>query len=176
MSKMRELVALGVVLLCGTALGRPGREQSSGVNAGSRLRRMRVDELEALYRAGEAEAIPAGWFKGTAILAPGSVLGRILSRGATPVWQGKWFDAGGQGVVNRFFGLRMIRAEVHEGESWIDGRPAVVLDYSRTSRVFARYRDEIRRVEPGVYLGVMYDTRPQPPRRAMFFVLERVGR
>ena len=75
-------------------------------------------------------------------------------------------------AVNRFFGLPMIRAQVFQDQSWLDGAPALVLDYSRTSRVYAQYRDEIRQVAPGLFLGLMYArTTPQPTLR-MYFALE----
>jgi hypothetical protein len=54
----------------------------------------------------------------------------------------------------------------------MDGRPALIIDYSRTSHVYARYRDEIRQVGPGLYLGLMYTrTAPQPTLKT-YFLLE----
>ena len=80
------------------------------------------------------------------------------------VWQGKVFDPAEPLAVNRFFGLPMIRAQVYQDRSWLDGAPALVLDYSRTSRVYAQYRDEIRQVAPGLFLGLMYArTAPADP-------------
>jgi hypothetical protein len=75
-------------------------------------------------------------------------------------------------AVNRFFGLPLVRARVFQDQSWLDGAPALALDYSQTSRVYAQYRDEIRQVAPGLLLGLMYArTAPQPTLR-MYFVLE----
>ena len=49
-----------------------------------------------------------------------------------------------------------IRARVYQEESWFDGRNCIVLDYSQTSRICRWVRDEIREVDPGLYLGLVY--------------------
>jgi hypothetical protein len=50
----------------------------------------------------------------------------------------------------------------------------LILDYSRTSRVYAQYRDEIRQVGPGLYLGVMHArTAPQPTFKTYFALADR---
>jgi hypothetical protein len=49
-----------------------------------------------------------------------------------------------------------VRAEVSVGPSWLDDRPCVVLDYSRSSVVAGWIRDEIREVAPGLYLGLVW--------------------
>ena len=95
-----------------------------------------------------------------------------MAMGTRAVWQGKIFDPTGSSAVNRFFGLPIVRAQVYQDQSWLDGAPALVLDYSRTSRVYAQNRDEIRQVAPGLFLGLMYArTLPQPSLR-MYFALE----
>jgi hypothetical protein len=136
------------------------------------LRRMTQDELEQVYRQGTATAISEGPIRGTALLAPGTRRARTLSRGARLVWQGKVFEPGQTTAVNRFFGMRVVRAQVYQGPSWLDGQPALVLDYSQTSRIYADNRDEIRQVAPGLYLGLMYDRTTAPPGLVMTFALE----
>jgi hypothetical protein len=136
------------------------------------LLRMSPAELEMLYRQGTAAAIPAGRIRGTALLAPGTWRTRPLARGTRLVWQGKVFEPEQATAVNRFFGLRMIRAQVYQGPSWLDGAPATVLDYSQTSRVYAGNRDEIRQVAPGLFLGLMYDRTTAPPTLSMYFALQ----
>ncbi len=66
----------------------------------------------------------------------------------------------------------MIRGQLYQGPSWLDGAPALVLDYSQTSRIYADNRDEIRQVAPGLFLGLMYDRTTAPPRLSMYFALE----
>jgi hypothetical protein len=79
------------------------------------------------------------------------------------VWQGKVFDLfcpGGHAglLVNKItpFGLTFIVAKVYRDKSWLDGKDTIVIDYSKTSFVAKVIRDEIREIEPGVYLGKVW--------------------
>ena len=54
------------------------------------------------------------------------------------------------------FGIRVIRAKVYKGPSWVDGEECIVLDYSRTSLVAQWIRDEIREVAGRTYLGQVF--------------------
>jgi hypothetical protein len=73
-------------------------------------------------------------------------------------WQGKVFYPEQADLLNRVgpFGLLVARARVYRDASWMDGREAIVLDYSVSSLPFRAIRDEIREVAPGLYLGVVY--------------------
>jgi hypothetical protein len=121
------------------------------------------EELDEIYRKAEAGAIPTGDTRGTAILA-GSMFSKLVAVFARLfAWQGKVFDMfstdGQAGVlVNKItpFGLTFIVAKVYRDKSWLDGKDTIVIDYSKTS-FFARViRDEIREIEPGVYLGKVW--------------------
>jgi hypothetical protein len=68
--------------------------------------------------------------------------------------------------------MRVVRAQVYQGPSWLDGQPSLILDYSQTSRVYENNRDEIRQVAPGLWLGIMYDRTTSPPGLVMYFALE----
>jgi hypothetical protein len=158
---------------CGPLLVREARGQTpSAATSLDQLLRMSPAELESLYRQGTTVAIPEGPIRGTAILSPGTRRTRPLSRGARLFWQGKVFEPGGATAVNRFFGLRIVRAQVVQDSSWLDGGPALVLDYSQTSRIYANNRDEIRQVAPGLFLGLMYDRTTSPPGLKLYFALE----
>ena len=136
------------------------------------LIRMSPGELEQLYAQGVMAPIPAGKIRGQALLNPGTKLAVPTSRGSRLVWQGKIFNPDGQTAVNRFFGVRMIKANVYNAESWRDGRPALILDYSQTSLLYAPYRDEIRQIAPGLFLGLMFDRNTCPAKLKMYFALE----
>jgi hypothetical protein len=136
------------------------------------LLRMSPAEIESAYRQGTAVAIPPGRVRGTALIAPGTRRARAMSRGARVVWQGKVIEPDQASAVNRFFGMRMIRGQLYQGPSWLDGAPSLILDYAQTSRIYAGNRDEIRQVAPGLFLGLMYDRRTAPPRLSMYFALE----
>ena len=52
--------------------------------------------------------------------------------------------------------VEAIIAKVYKGPSWLDGKECIVLDYSQTSILAHRIRDEIRLISPGFYLGKVY--------------------
>lgn len=115
--------------------------------------------LDELYRASAAGPIPRGIGAGTAILAPKTRAGRLLAAFVrATAWQGKVVDDDGTHLVNLVSPLRRraIRARVYEDDSWLDGRRSIFIDYSKTSRLARWVHDEIREVEPGRYLGLVY--------------------
>ncbi len=121
------------------------------------------EELDDIYRNAQPGDIPCGDTRGTAILA-GSIFSKIVAAFARLfAWQGKIFDlfcADGQAgiLVNKItpFSATFIVAKVYRDKSWLDGRDTIVIDYSKTSFVAKVIRDEIREVEPGVYLGKVW--------------------
>ncbi len=121
------------------------------------------EALDEVYRQAEAGAIPEGDTRGTAIVAA-ALLARCYARFARLFgWQGKVFDLYGPGnqvgiLVNKItpFSLTFIVAKVYKDASWMDGRETIVIDYGSTSFFARKIRDEIREVEPGVYLGKVW--------------------
>ncbi len=116
-------------------------------------------DLDALFSASEPGPIPNGEGNGTAIIASGTVFSpEIASFINIFAWQGKVFDAAAGVLKNRIlpFGLNAIIAKVYKDASWLDGKECIVLDYSQTSEIAQWIRDEIRLIEPGMYLGKVY--------------------
>lgn len=128
--------------------------------------------LESLYRQSPPAPIPNGPVTGRPVILPGSIMAVPASKVGRAVWQGKIFDPVQGMAVNRFFGVEAIHGELSYGHSWLDGGPALILDYERTSRLYGPYRDELREVAPGLILGLMYDRRPPCPKRTRFFALD----
>jgi hypothetical protein len=116
-------------------------------------------DLDTLFSSVEAGPIPEGQADGTAIIAPGTEFSDEI---ATMInhfaWQGKVFDPQAGVLRNRIgpFGLNAIVARVYKDKSWLDGKECIVLDYSETSMVAHWVRDEIRMIDPGLYLGKVY--------------------
>ena len=120
---------------------------------------MTRSELDDLFGASPPGDIPTGRGRGTAIAYPGSRITTPFAAYTRAVlWQGKQFRPESHDLLNLItpFSLKAIRAEVYEGESWFDGKPCIVLDYSKSSKVARRIRDEIRQVRPNEYLGVVF--------------------
>jgi hypothetical protein len=119
---------------------------------------MSQQELDALFSRSPAGPTPSGVADGVAIVAPGTPIAPGLVRLLHLAWQGKVFYPEQADLLNRVgpFGLLIARARVYREDSWIDDKPAIVLDYSVSSLPFRAVRDEIREVAPGLYLGVVY--------------------
>jgi hypothetical protein len=122
------------------------------------LPRMSQQELDVLFSRSPAGPTPSGVADGIAIVAPGTPIARGLVPLLHLAWQGKVFYPEQVDLLNRVgpFGLLIARARVYRDASWMDGREAIVLDYSVSSLPFRAVRDEIREVAPGLYLGVVY--------------------
>jgi hypothetical protein len=124
-----------------------------------RLLAMSQQQLDDLFTSSPPGPIPNGEAKGTAIIAPGTTYSADIAAAiGIFAWQGKSFDAAHGVLVNRItpFGVNAIVAEVYVAPSWLDGKDCIVLDYSKTSTVAHRIRDEIREIAPNRYLGVVY--------------------
>lgn len=121
------------------------------------------EELDEIYKNAEAGEIPSGDTRGTAIVT-GSLFSKSLAAFARLfAWQGKVFDLfppdQKQGILlNKIsaFSLTFIVAKVYKDKSWMDGKETIVIDYSKTSFFAKKIRDEIREIEPGVYLGKVW--------------------
>lgn len=116
-------------------------------------------ELDDLFTKSPAGPIPDGSAKGTAIIAPGTVYSQEIAEAINLfTWQGKTFDAKRGVLTNKvsIIGFNAIVAEVYKGESWMDQKECIVLDYSKTSMVAHRIRDEIRQIGSNFYLGKVY--------------------
>jgi hypothetical protein len=120
---------------------------------------MSQSELDTLFTESPVGSIPDGEAEGTAIVAPGTTFSPTVAQFISLfAWQGKVFDAKKGILKNKIlpFGLNAIIAKVYKASSWLDGKECIVLDYSDTSFVAQWIRDEIRQVEPKLYLGKVY--------------------
>lgn len=122
-------------------------------------------ELDRLFESVPAGPIPKGDAAGEAIIHPGSIWARIIARFVHALaWQGKVFtpnpDGNGATLLNKVTaaGAHAIVARVYYNPSWLDGKECIVLDYSKTSLLARKVRDEIRLVDPQnqVYLGKVW--------------------
>jgi hypothetical protein len=123
------------------------------------LMKMTQAQLDELFTTSAPGEIPDGEAQGTAIIAAGSPFTPDIASFINHfAWQGKIFDAKKGVLKNKIlaFGLQAILAKVYKGPSWLDGKECIVLDYSETSFVAHWIRDEIRQIEPKLYLGKVY--------------------
>jgi hypothetical protein len=126
------------------------------------LMRYDYDELAALYRAAPAPATPA--------IADGRLDGRMLAwrwgslralaRSPRFVWQGKTLSAGG-GYNRVNLGAVLGRQQIFPFATRIvpslfDGKPTIDIDYDRPENPWwmRHIHDELRQLEPGLFLGL----------------------
>jgi hypothetical protein len=124
------------------------------------LLHMSDDELDELFRSSPAGEIPDGDADGQVIVGSEkeSVSDTVAWVAENLAWKGKVFDREKGELRNKIlpFGLKAVRAKVYKEASWFDGKETIVLDYSKTSVLAQRVRDEIREVAPGLYLGLVF--------------------
>ena len=116
-------------------------------------------QIGALFRAGDAGTIPDGRSRGTVLLGVGGLRARAAAMVSYALlWRGKVVNARQGRLKNLIsaFSVEAISAAVYQQDSWYDGKPCIVLDYSKTSFVARMIRDEIREIAPGVYLGLVF--------------------
>jgi hypothetical protein len=129
------------------------------VETGSSLVDRKRRELGKLFRSGTVPAIPDGHGRGWVLLGTGGLVSRWAAVLAYLLaWRGKVVDARAGRLKNLItpLAVQAIEADVYPAESWYDGQPCIVLDYSRRSFVARMIRDEIREVAPGVFLGLVF--------------------
>jgi hypothetical protein len=125
----------------------------------STLITMTKPELARLFSSGRAGAVPDGRGRGTVLLGTGGLAAQVAARLSYALaWRGKVVSARTARLLNILTPLQIeaIAAMIYKQDSWYDGAPCIVLDYSKTSFVARRIRDEIREIAPGVYLGIVF--------------------
>ncbi|GHF55557.1 hypothetical protein GCM10010218_41370 [Streptomyces mashuensis] len=131
------------------------------------LTAMSRPELDRLFRASPPGDIPRGTGAGTVLPGLGARVSRVLARvvrGA--IWRGKVFDSGGSELRDLVtpWAVPVCPARAYRDASLLDGHECIVLDRSpaspgappRRRLPVARVREEIRRIGPGLYLGVVH--------------------
>jgi len=117
-------------------------------------------ELDDLFRRSPAGGIPNGDADGKVLVGSENdkVSDNVAWVAKTLAWKGKVFNREKGDLKNKIlpFGIKAVRAKVYKQASWFDGKETIVLDYSKTSVVAQRVRDEIREIAPGLYLGLVF--------------------
>jgi hypothetical protein len=119
----------------------------------------RRPELARLFSSGRVGAIPDGRGRGTVLLGTGGLAAQAAALlSYSLAWRGKVVSARTARLLNILTPLQIeaIEAVIYKQDSWYDGAPCIVLDYSKTSFVARRVRDEIREIAPGVFLGIVF--------------------
>ena len=148
--------ALAVVLACAALAGAHPNDTMTL----ARLQKLCPAELEALFREAEVGTPPTGRLRGRLLYLNDRNLPRLKVGISNALWRGKYADEDGY-FANRWVGnVALIDSHYVIGPSWLDGRPAVLMEYPKGTPLFANIHDEVREVAPGVYLGPVYERCP----------------
>ncbi len=170
-STHRTIAILGAIVFTSLAAETRAMQGPAEIRTLDDLVNLSAPQLDLLYRQSQPGPMPGGKVRGRA-LYPEARFPRARSNAARIAWQGKVFNPENSTAINRFFGVKAIQGNVSTGPSWLDGAPSMILDYEGTSRIYGNYRDEIRQVAPGLYLGLMYDRTTSPVSLKMYFAFD----
>src|SRR5439155_18357833 len=120
----RFSAALALVL--GVAL--TGRGEPAGLTL-DQLKRMSDAELADLFTRSEVGRPPVGNARGKVVRLTDARLPRVRAGMQNVVWKGKTLGDDGAFVNRWALGVRAVASQYTIGPSWIDGRPAVVMEY-----------------------------------------------
>jgi hypothetical protein len=157
------LLALGVLFAAAISAPAGARDCDCQPLTLERLQRMSTCELMALYRASEVGTPLNGTARGGLVNLTDRVLPRLKVRLANIPWRGKKARSCDGYFINRWVGnVEWIDSYYVVGPSWIDGKPAVIMEYEPGTPLFWNMHDELREVAPGLYFGPVYHRHPQP--------------
>jgi hypothetical protein len=126
------------------------------------LENLSACQLYELYTHAELGRPFIGVGRGRLVYLADRTLPRAKLFGARQVWRGKMAYEDGA-FVNRWIGgYNAIGSEWVIGPSWIDGRPAVVMEYPPGTKLFWNMHDELREIAPGLYMGPVFERFPCP--------------
>jgi hypothetical protein len=153
-------LTLAVAVLCGSAAVIRGDDGACLTMHD--LKRMSPCELEALFRHAEIGTPFVGTARGRLLYSTDERHPHLKVWRSNAAWKGKVAEPDGH-FVNRWIGgIQAIESQYVIGASWVDGKPAVIMEYAPGTRLFANTHDELREVAPGLYLGPLYDRCPCP--------------
>jgi hypothetical protein len=163
----RFILAFGIV---GSATTPSRGEPADAIRIPTCLEQLQgfsCDELLDLFRHADMGHPLVGVARGRMLVSTDKHMPRFKVRLANLVWRGKTAEEGGY-FINRWVGNHeFISSHYVIAPSWIDGRPAVVVEYDPGTALFGNMHDELREIAPGLYLGPLFDRCPCPKFRGM---------
>lgn len=174
-TRIRTLV-LALGLLLGAALYSHGHQEVAWTpQCLEELDNLSACQLAELFGRSEVGHPITGVARGKLVYLADRTLPKLKLRMAAAVWRGKCADEDGY-FVNRWIGGRnAIDSHYVVGPSWVDGKPAVVMEYAPGTRLFWNMHDELREIAPGLYLGPVFERFPCPKFRGFVALQQECG-
>jgi hypothetical protein len=153
---------LSLAILLGASLTCRGEPECWGPTCLEDLDGLSACQLYSLYTHAELGRPLVGVARGRMVYLADRTLPKVKLFGARQVWRGKMACEDGT-FVNRWIGgYNAIGSQYVIGPSWIDGRPAVIMEYPPGTKLFWNMHDELREIAPGLYMGPVFDRFPCP--------------
>jgi hypothetical protein len=146
---------LGVVLSC---KGQPGC--GDGPHCLDDLKGLDICQLLDLFTHADLNHPFVGVAKGRLLVLTDDRLPKLKVKLANQVWRGKAACEDGYFINRWIANYNWIDSHYVIGPSWVDGRPAVVMEYAPGTPLFAPMHDELREISPGLYIGPVYERYP----------------
>lgn len=157
----RYLLVSAGLLLAASAVS-TAQECDCGPRTLDDLKRLSRAQLIELFKRSEMGRPLDGTAKGQMVDLTDK-LPRLKMRIANSLWNGKTARASDGYFINRWtFRSDWISSHYSIGPSWIDGKPAVIMEYPPKTPLFWNMHDELREVAPGLYLGPVFERFPCP--------------
>jgi hypothetical protein len=161
----RSAAVVALMLGCAAAVANqddPGPQTAWVPTTLEELECLSPCQLEDLYRRSEVGRPLVGVADGRMLCVTDARLPKVRLRLARTFWRGKGACEDGC-FTNRWVGgVDAITSRYVIGPSWIDGKPAVLMDYPPKTPLLGNVHDELREVSPGLYLGPLFQVRPCP--------------
>jgi hypothetical protein len=134
------------------------------------LQKMSIEQLTDIFTQAELNNPLVGVARGRLLAVTDERMPRLKVRMANSFWRGKDAQEDGH-FVNRWIGgIHWLSSEYVIGPSWIDGKPAMLIEYPPGTPLFANMHDELREICSGLYMGPIFDRCPCPKLRGFLGV------
>lgn len=144
------MVSRNTLLLWMLVFSFPAFSEDNADKICDRLKLLSENELRNHFTVSTMGAVPNGATAGCVLGLPSLPWNDVLKETLQNYWDGKVFNAENGTVINHVLGLKVAPADHFVGVSQYDGKNAIIVQYPLGGH------DELREIEPGVYLGRGY--------------------
>jgi hypothetical protein len=172
-----RLFLASTLLISVVLVTRGQTDRSAAPQSVADLARLNPAELSDVFKGGSIKEFPVGELNGQMLYLTDRLLPVYKVNTANKVWRGKYVGIGEDAsFANRWMGnRRWLGSKYVIGPSWLDGQPAIILEYPIGTPMFANLHDEMREVAPGVLLGTVFERNPRKFRGYFAIEVPRPG-
>ena len=118
--------------------------------------RLSRKNLDKIYSKGSYLEYPNGFYKGKPLFFLFNLKLTPINFLINLIWRGKQFNEKGRLLSNKIFSLNIFYGRYYLEKSKFDSKPAITLNYYKSSVIGFLVKDEIRKIGDNLYLGRAY--------------------